>query len=183
MSDVPDLDGVRNLDTLLSQLPYGAGARSLARRLGVWSSATHADEINVNRRYPGNFSALGDDQLSDLNSAWLSEAGRSTELVGLLEGQRTLVALSVKRAVAAARSRARKRIAEDAGEKPVKVTAAELSDMAENDPGVLDAQTTAGMLDMALASAKAYKEACLATVAGISREISFRQAQMNARMR
>jgi hypothetical protein len=128
---------------------------------------------------------MGDDDLSDVYSYWLSEAARSTELVGLLEGHKVVLSLTSKQARAAARGRVRTRNEGllDDKDKPVKLTATQIADEAEADSAVVDVETTSALLEMALAGAKAYKEATNTMVTGISREISFRQAQYSARLR
>lgn len=182
-----DVSGVKTLSGLLEQLPSGNGARALAARLGVWTEEAHADPTKHRRsNYPKEFSSLGPNELSNTNAYWLSEAARATELVGLLEGQKIMLGLYTKQARAAVRGRLRKAAvdtAEKDGSKPVKYTVAELNDEAEADTAVLEIELKAALLEQTLASTKAYKEACLALVAGISREISFRQAQMSARLR
>lgn len=179
-----DVQGIRTLSQLLEQLPSGQAAATLAARLGVWTEAIHKAPASSTRTYPTDFARLGDEQLSTTNSYWISEAARATELVGLLEGQKVMLALAGKQAKAAARGRLRKLWDEPAEDGKVrKYTAVQLNDEAEFDPGVLDVELRTGLLEQSLASAKAYKEACGMVVAGISREISFRQAQMSARMR
>lgn len=179
-----DVRGIRTLAQLLEQLPSGQAAATLATRLGVWTESIHANPSATRKAYPTDFSRLGDDQLSTTNSYWLSEAGRATELVGLLEGQKIMLSLESKRAKAAARGRIRKvwDVLDEDG-KPRKYTATQLSDESEADPAVLDVELKVSLLEQTLASARAYKEACQMLVQGISREISFRQAQMGAKLR
>lgn len=62
-------------------------------------------------------------------------------------------------------------------------TVTQLNDEVEEDRDVRDVDEALGLLGVVQASANAYKEACLAATAGLSREISFRQAQMGARLR
>ena len=62
-------------------------------------------------------------------------------------------------------------------------TATQLPDEVEEDQTVRDLDAVLGLLSVVHESAKAYKEAALAATAGLSREISFRQAQMGARLR
>jgi hypothetical protein len=180
-----DTAGVRTLGDLLDQMPSGKAAAALAARLGVWDAKMHANVSAERATYPKDFARLGDDQLSTTNSFWISESGRVTELVGMLEGQKIMLILGSKQAKAAARSRIRKTWDEAASleEKPRKFTTGEVSDESENDPGVLDNELRLALLEQTLASARAYKEACAAVVAGVSREISFRQAQMSSRLR
>lgn len=177
--------GVRTLKDLLDQLPSGEAARVLASRLGLWTKQAHDSAAERTRSYPTQFSRLGDGELSDANAFWLSEAARATELVGLLEGQKAMTSLAAKQARAQARARIRAAwdTARDDAGKPVKYTSTQVADEAEADPGVIDQETRAALLQQVIASAGAYKEACFAVVQGISREISFRQAQYGARLR
>ena len=90
------LDGVRSLTGLLERLPQGTAARQLAERLGLWSTAVHNTTAQRRVVFPTNFSGLSEHDLSDTYAYWLSEVFRSTELVGLLEGQKTVLALESK---------------------------------------------------------------------------------------
>lgn len=179
-----DVQGIRTLSDLLDQMPTGRAASALAERLGIWSAESHKAPKGDRKGFPKDFASMGDDDISTANSYWISESGRATELVGMLEGQKVMLSLGLKQAKASARSRVR-RAWDKPGEdgKPRKYTAGQVDDEAESDPGVLDNELKLALLEQTLASARAYKEACLAVVAGISREISFRQAQMNGRLR
>lgn len=174
----PDIGGVRNLADLLAACPAGNDAARLAASLGVWSAPP--TRAGGKREYPQKFSTLSDDDLSDTNAYWNHELARSTELLGLLEGQRVLAALAGKTARYAARSAARTRLSDNTGKTP---TSTAISDEAENDTRVAETNETAALLDMSVASVKAYKDACTTVVAGVSREISFRQDQYKASLR
>lgn len=187
-----DLSGVRNLSSLLERLPQGTAARRIAAQLGVWTEAAHAsDAVSRSRRtYPSSFSKLVDEQLSDEHAYWLGEFSRTTELVGLLEGQRQLMNLENKQTRAHARVKVRARLTESAKAeaaetktKPKAVTAGQIADEVEEDRMVMDHDAALGMLLVVHESTKAYKEATVTVLSSISREISLRQAQMNARLR
>lgn len=173
------LGTVRTFNALLERLPEGANGQALAQAIGAWTASAHLTGADFS--YPTTFSDLSDDALSDVYARWVSQFGRITELVGLLEGQRVLSVLRSRQVRAAARSRARRQT--DADGNPVKYTAGALSDMSEDDPAVIDAEHHGVATEVALASAKAYKEACTGVITAISREISFRQAQYSARLR
>jgi len=175
---VLDINITRDLDTLLGRLPDGVAGKRLAMSLGMWTESVHLHPNPPG--YPKGFSDLADPEISDLSATWVAQVGRAGELVGLLEGQRGLASMEARRARASARSRARRALAEE-GKKGK--TAAELNDDAESDFAVMAADELVALIDVALASSKAYKEAALAVAASVSREISMRQAQYGARIR
>lgn len=188
--DSVSLDNVKSLSQMLSRLPQGTQARELAERLGLWSVALHNSVDSRRKVFPNSFSRLSEQDLSDTNAYWLSEVFRATELVGLLEGQRTMLTIESKSTRASARASLRRKYRREAeaakqrGETPAKdPTAAQLADEVEENSQVQEQDKTLALLGVVLESAKAYKEACLAVTAGVSREISFRQAQMGARLR
>ena len=189
MADQVSLTGLRSLTSVLDRLPNGVAARDLAERLGVWSQRLHQSTAS-RALYPSSFARLADTELSDQNAVWLSELFRATELAGLLEGQRVMLTLASKSTRAATRARLRRKYRAEADQArdeglpvPKDPTAAQLADEVEEDPEVQEQDATLAMLAVVLESAKAYKEACQAGVAGISREISFRQAQMAGKLR
>lgn len=184
------LDAVKSLNGVLARLPQGTPARTLAENLGLWSARAHANGGSRRKVFPTSFSRLDDPDLSDLNAYWLSEVFRVTELVGLLEGQKSLLTLESKSTRAGVRAGLRRKhrdeadkVAASGAARPKDPTAAQLADEVEEDPRVIEQDNQLGLLVVVLESAKAYKEACLAATAGVSREISFRQAQMGARLR
>lgn len=184
------LEGLNTLPKVLARLPQGAAAQQLAQKLGLWTSSVHDTVDNRRRAFPTEFARLSDAELSDQNAYWLSEVFRATELTGLLEGQRLMLSLSAKSVRASTRAalrrehRAKQAQACEAGQAPAKdLTVSALNDEVEENAEVLAQDATLAMLAVVLESAKAYKEACLAATAGLSREISFRQAQMGARLR
>lgn len=183
------LDNVRSLHAVLTRLPQGTQARELAASLGLWSNPLHSN-TNQRQQIHTALSKLSDGQLSDVNGYWLSEIFRTTELVGLLDGLKTMLTIESKglRSTTRARlRRAHRQAATTAAEKgdpvPKDPTAAQLADEVDEDSNVQEHDQTMALLGVVMESAKAYKEACQAMAAGVSREISFRQAQMSARLR
>jgi hypothetical protein len=180
MASVEDrLGRIKTFSSLLARLPEGDNGRALAAALGAWTATAHTGGGDFT--YPTNFSDLSDDALSDAYARWVSQTGRITEVVGLLEGQKILATLRIRQARASCRIRHRRD--RDSDGKPVKHTASALSDLTEEDPVVLEAVGLTIASEVALASAKAYKEAATGVITAISREISFRQAQYSARLR
>lgn len=185
------LEGVRNLSGVLARLPQGEPARVLAEKMGLWSTAIH-NTADTNRRqaFPNAFARLSDAEVSDQNAYWLSEVFRVTELVGLLEGQKTMLTMQAKATRASVRANLRRKYRQEsaalvtAGKAaPKDPSATQLADEVEEDGTVMECDAALAMLAIVAEQAKAYKEACLAVTAGLSREISFRQAQMGARLR
>lgn len=162
------------LEEFFNAFPSSRQALDQAKKLGIWTSSGHS-AIPEKRDWPRQFSALSDDALSDANSLWSHEAARVTELVGFLESQKLSAVLKHKTAKAAARMRVRSSL--DKG------TAAEIDDRASSDPGLLTADESLIKVEVLLTQAKAYKEAAILVLSSISREISFRQAQYNAKIR
>jgi len=184
MAETVQLEGLRNLTQVLSRLPQGAAALALTQRLGLWSQRLHENAVAASGTL-SNMSAWTDSELSDRYGGMLSELHRTTELVGLLEGQKQLLTLQGKGERATVRSRLRRAhdtlMAGDAGVKAWTATA--LADEVEAVSSVQEMDLLLGTLVVVMESAKAYKEACTSTTAGLSREISFRQAQLGARLR
>lgn len=188
-SDI-SLDGIKSLTAFLQRLPQGAAARELGTRLGLWSPTLHNNGQSGRRIFPAAFSEQSDAGISDLNAYWNSEVFRATEITGLLEGQRAMLSLKSKAVRANARSRIRRRHqfareeAQRLGEPvPKEPTAGQLSDEVEAEPDVQEQDELLTLVVLVLEQAKAYKEACVNAAASVSREISFRQAQMGARLR
>lgn len=181
MNDIPSLENFASLKDLLSSMPSGESAARLASTMGIWTPKVHKSvaDRSAAPSYPSSFSGLSDAQLSDTNAYWLSELARSIELVGMLEGQLVMVKLKCRSARAASRVSARESFTEN----KVKATAQQVDDVAEASEGVLSADGLLVVLETVLASAKAYKEACSVVSSGVSREISFRQALLSAKVR
>lgn len=173
------LAGVQNLETLLARLPDGPGGRAVAVSLGAWTPSAHA--VKDHPGHPSQLSELTDDQLIDAHGVWASRLAAVSETVGLLEGQKVLASMAVRAARAAARAAERRRL--DDNGNPRKLTATALDDEVAASPAVREAEEAEAVVEVALASARAYKEASSALSAAISRAISLRQAQYSVRLR
>lgn len=185
-----DLSDINTLTKLLERLPQGAAARQLATRMGVWTSQAHDGASQRKAAFPTNYSNLTDDQLSDSYGYWVSELGRATELVGLLEGVRKLVEIMAKHNRSRARSQVRRQLEDedakrvsDGQAKASKPTVQMINDLAEENELVMETENIVALLAVVTSSAAAFKEACASVSNGLSREISFRQAQLGARIR
>jgi hypothetical protein len=183
--DKVDLTGLRSLEAVLERLPQGSPARTLAAQLGLFDPQIHTGAGNRRKQFGAQFSRMSNEDLSDANGYWLSEVFRATELCGLFEGQRMLLTMEVKATRARVRSQLRKTYQDKVttGEVAKAPAATQLNDEVEEDEQVQAVEAMLGLLAVVQESAKAYKEACASACAGISREISFRQAQMQARLR
>lgn len=146
-------------------------------RLGLWTSDAHKG-ADVRDRFPQQFSNLGPAELSDLSAKVVSDAGRVAELVGLLNGLETRLKMRSRAARAAARSKVRREWPE--GEKSP--TKTELDDRSEEDPAVVELDEQISLLQLLLAQAQAVKEANQMYKEAVSREITYRSAQMQSRM-
>ena len=177
MSTATSQSSMRALQTALERVPGGAEALRLMRNLGLWSTEGHKN-AGERRPFPRTFSNLGPEQLSDLSAHIAAEAGLIFELLGLLNGIEAQHKIRVKQARAAARSRAR---AEWDGEKKAP-TKSEIDDIAEDDLTVIDVEEQSALIGMLIAQATAAKEATIIHKEAVSREITYRGAQMKARL-
>jgi hypothetical protein len=172
-----NLTGVKSLNQALARTRNGTAAVELANRLGLWTEPVH-QRRQERPAFPATLSDLTPSQISDLYAAWTAEFGRILELRGAIEGQEGLLRIQLKSAQASARARLRRAVAE--GEKsPSKDT---LNDQVDEDPVVIDLVEQLGLLAVLAAHADAAKDATTQYLATISREISFRDAQMKARI-
>jgi hypothetical protein len=176
-TDATTLDELGTLRAALSRLPGGAEAVRLMARLGLWTTSAHA-KPGERQPFPSRFSTLGPDELSDLSARVTSDAGRVIELVGILAGIDAQLRIRAKASRAGARSRARRNWPADT-KAP---TRGELDDMAEEDPAVVEVDEHIALVTMLLASAKATAEANMLFKESISREITYRTTQMQARL-
>lgn len=174
MSD-ESLRNVKTLQQALERTPNGVDAVALATKLGIWTAESHK-ATPQRKAFPSNVAALGPNELSDLMAYWTSEFGRINELAGVLVGQRELLKLKGKAARAAARSRLRREKSNE------KLSSTALNDAAEEDAAVLEADERLQVVEVLLAQIQAAKEATQQYIASASREISYRDAQMKARM-
>jgi hypothetical protein len=175
MSDVLNLASIRSVRDSVSRLPSGAELLQLATRLGLWTDSAHTSPT-ARKMFPGKFSTLGPDELSDLYAEWISDAGRLAELCSILAGHRDRLSLQLK----AERSRARSRLR--ATNPDMKYTAAALDDGVAGDQGLRDLEEAFELVTVLLAAAEGAKEATAVYLTGISREITYRTEQMRSRM-
>ena len=108
----------------------------------------------------------------------MSDAGRVAELVGLLVGLEATTKMRSRAARASARSKVRREWSKD-DKAPTKT---ELDDRAEEDPVVIGLDEQLGVVQQLLAQASAVREADQLYKEAVSREISYRSAQMQARL-
>jgi len=169
------LTGIDTLDKALLKVPTGSDSLKLAEKLGLWTSSIHVPNI-VKPSFPKKISELTPPQLSDLYSEWTGEFGRIIELCGLIDAQLAVVKLQIKSAQTSARISIRK------SSPDLKHTSTNLSDEADEDPKVVNLNEQFAILSMLESYAKASKEATQQYLTSISREISFRDAQLKARI-
>jgi hypothetical protein len=172
-----NLTGIKSLQQALERTPNGAAAVELAKRLGIWSTRSHAAP-GERPPFSAKLSELEPPRLSNVFGAWTAEMGRITELCGAVSAQDAALKIELKSAQARARSRVRREREKDKELKPL--SAAALNDEADEAPEVLDLYERAMLLTILDAHAKAAKEATAQYLATISREIAFRDAQMKA---
>lgn len=176
------LSDLKSVRQVLERTPAGAQVADLAERLGLMTEHVHKIPA-VRRAFQVTISRLGAPQLSDEQSYWSSEFGRIVELIGVLQGQEKLITLRAKSARAQARARVRRTWEEtDEQQRRARLTDAEVADAAEEDPVVQDLDLQAGTIAVLLSSALAAKESTQMYLQSLSREISFRCSQMDARL-
>jgi len=167
-----NLGDVQNLSQVLERTPCGVDMERLAKSLGLVGTGN----TGARRGFVTDVSTMSPPKLSSEQSYWASEFGRVVEMIGLLQGQEKLLGLQAKAVRARERSRIR-REQEQAGEKS---TAGAISDMAEEAAGVIELEERIALLSVVMSSAMASKEAITVYLTALSREISFRSAQMAA---
>ena len=173
-----NLADLRSVHQVLERTPLGEGIAELAERIGLVTEQIHRSSV-VRKKFQTNVSKLSAPQLSDEQSYWASEYGRIVELLGILQGQEKYLGLKSKAARAAARARLRRNAEE---EPAAKTTSAQINDAAEEDPVVRELDERAAIVNILLASATAAKEATTMYLQTLSREITFRCAQMDSRL-
>ena len=176
--DEINLSDLRSVHQVLERTPLGEGVAELAERIGLVTEQVHRTSI-ARRKFHSNVSKLSAPQLSDEQSYWASEYGRIVELTGILQGQEKYLALKSKSARASARARLR-RNSEEA--QAAKMTSSQIADAAEEDPVVRELDERAAIVSILLASAIAAKDATTIYLQTLSREITFRCAQMDSRL-
>lgn len=177
MYDLNNPDSVNSIIASLSKSENGSIALVLATKLGLWSVGSHKETISRSN-FPYEISSLSHSQLSDLYSRWTSEFGRITELCGAINGQEFLLKLKIKTAQAKARSIIRS--SSSSSGKALSSTA--LNELADEDITVIELVEQGALLQLISAHANAAKEATAQYLASISREISFRDAQLKAKI-
>jgi hypothetical protein len=176
------LGDLKSARQVLERTPMGAPVADLAERLGLMTEGVHKAPV-ARRPFHQQISRLGSPQLSDEQSYWSSEFGRIVELIGVLQGQEKLIALRSKAARAQARARVRRQWEEgDETAKRSRITEGEVADAAEDDPVVQDLDEQTAVVAVLLSSALAAKEGTQMYLQAVSREITFRCAQMDARL-
>lgn len=172
-----DLSNITTLKAALSRVPNGAEAVRLMQRLGLWTTAAHA-EPGERKPFPKNISKLGPDEISDLQSLVVSDAGRVYELIGILNGLDAQLKIRGKQVRAAARSRVRA----DWPEGTKAPTKSEVDDLAEEDPAVIEHEEQVSVLALLMAHVNATRESMVMYKEAVSREITWRGTQMQARL-
>lgn len=178
-----DLQGLSSFSQAMERLPQGRAAVELARRLGAWTASVHQD-VPPRRAFKPKLSDLSMSQLSDEHGFWAADYGRLVELAGALNAQLVYLKLASKQARSAARARARRQRNEAAeGQAKQKApTVAELNDLADEDPSVVDVDAQVALVEMLLAHVSASREATMQYLTSLSREISFRDSQLKAKL-
>ena len=172
----------RTTNELIKQVPgHSVQFANMLKRLGLWTSRAH-DGIDERRQFVSNLAAISPDQLAEEQSYWSSEAGRITELHGFLQAQSMQTGLKVKQAQATARTAVRQRNAgkTDAAGTPIKLTAGEITDLAETETVLKEAREQAVFVESALVAVAATKEATFLYLNTLSREITRRGDLMKA---
>lgn len=172
-----NLSGIKNLAQVLTRTKNGTAAVELMNNLGLWTQNAH-ERKNVRAEFPSKISDLAPSQLSDLYSKWTADFGRIVELCGIITGQEALLRIQLKSAQAATRARMRRGVPSETKHP----TSAALNDMVDEDPTVLDLLEQHSLIVVLGAHLGATKEATSQYLASISREISFRDSQMKARV-
>jgi hypothetical protein len=183
---VSHLDAIHNLNDALSRVPGGAEVWRMLTRLQMWTPRSKAER----QQLPQKFSALPNTELSDLSSRIIAELGLLVELCGLLTAVEQGLKLRARQARSAARVTARRThrdtaTADNADGKKTRskeLTVKELDDLAESDPAVIEVDEQLVLIAILRAQADACKEANTLYKEGVSREITFRAAQMQARI-
>ena len=174
-SDDLNLSGIKTLDEALKRTKNGLGSVSVASKLGLWTYTAHQN-VKQRTEFPFKLSDLAPSELSDLYSYWTHEFGRITEICGIVGGQDQLLKIQLKSVLARTRAKIRRNSVD------TKITQSQLNDMAEEDPSVLDIIEQQGILVVIGSQAGAAKEVTLQYLNTISREISFRDSQMKAKI-
>lgn len=171
-----NLSAVRDLDGALSRTKNGQAAVKLASKVGLWTDELHSSSAR-RAAFPRRLSDLAPSELSDLYSSWTSEFGRVLEVCGALEGQAALLKVQMRSAEASARANVRRSATEGRS-----MTQQHVADLAAEAPELRDIAEQMAVVAVLNAHALAAKEATSQYLSTLSREISFRDAQMKARI-
>lgn len=177
--------GIRTIAQVVEGTPSGTDVVALLTRLGLWTSVVHSG-VTARQPFPRTIAGMTQQQLSNEVSYWTHELGRIIEVLGVLSGQKALLELQVKRARIVARARTRRTFDKvDAdGKLLVKApTATVINEAAEADPAVLDADDRLVNVEVISCSVVASKEATLAFLSTLSREITHRGDQIRGGLR
>lgn len=172
-----NLSGVKNVEQAIGRMKNGLAAVEAAKRMGIWTEAAHANP-GMRATFPRSLSELSPTQLSDLYAAWTADFGRIIEMCGAISAQEGLLKIQLKSAQASARARIRR--GQPEGARPL--TQGALDDMIDSDAAVVDIVEQQAVLAVLAGHALAAKEATAQYLTTLSREISFRDAQMKARI-
>jgi hypothetical protein len=191
MNDNLNLSEVQSLADVLKRTPSGAEIYRLARSLGLLAPQPAVTAHPYHRDVAG----LTPEQLSNEQGYWAGEYGRTCELLGLLNGQERYLSIRAKEVRARERSRLRRDedqaikdaaatagVEQATGKKAPKKTATQLNDEVEESIPVRDIEDQGILIAVLQSSTTASKEAISMYLTTISREISFRVAQMDARI-
>ena len=165
------------IEGVLSKIQGAPELFSMARNLGLWSDEAHSKQI-TKPPFRSDLSKLAPSELSDLYGIWTYEFGRIVEICGVLTGQENLLKIQLKSALATARARIRR--SQPDGAKPV--TNALIVDLADEDPLVAKVYEQMAIITVMLSQAVASKEITSQFLATLSREISWRDAQIKAKI-
>jgi hypothetical protein len=172
-----NLSGINNLGEVLARTRNGTAAVALVAKLGLWTESAHKKK-NVRPEFPQKLSILEPAELSDLYSEWTAEFGRIVELCGAVIGQEALLKIQLKSGQAKARAKIRR----NQKDTDKQLTASAINDMVDEEAAVCDLIEQHGLVVVLGAHCSAAKEATAQYLATISREISFRDAQMKAKL-
>lgn len=165
------------LRTVLARVPGGDDAVARMTALGLFSPGVH--QRAPGREFPpGSFSDLPNGELSDHVARLAADLGRFMEAGGLLRGLLVLLSAAAKEYEADARRRARAGWPADA--KPP--TIQQIDDAAAADPAVRDAHRHVALVESLLKMVLSAEESTAAFHQAASREITFRVAQLDARI-
>ena len=164
------------VNSILTPFPASMSLFNMAKSMGLWSDSMHSSPVEK-PLFIKDLSKLTPSQLSDLYGGWTYEFGRIVEICGVLYGQEGLLKIQLKSALASARAGIRKSNISNKS-----LTVASLNDLAEEDATVIDISNKLSNITVMLAQANSAKEISAQFLASLSREISWRDAQIKAKI-